>query len=239
MAEVSFVITSCGRMDLLERTMNSFLNHNTCPIAKYILVEDSADPETRRLIEQRYGGLFDEMIFNERRMGQIESVDAAYARVDTPYIFHCEDDWFFYRRGFIEDSLAVLAHDPSILTVWLRELWDASRHNMERTIQVTGGGVMFRQVLPKQKKDCTWYGFTFNPGLRRLADYHLVGPFAAVGHELEIDSEYHQRGFYSAILEEGATESIGQGRHVPDIGESAGPSGLSLKEKLRRWRRSG
>ena len=44
----------------------------------------------------------DILIFNENRQGQIKSVDYAYSMVETPYIFHLEDDWEFYESYFIE-----------------------------------------------------------------------------------------------------------------------------------------
>ena len=42
--KVTFVLLSCGRLDLLEKTLNSFLRYNNYPIERYIIVEDSADP---------------------------------------------------------------------------------------------------------------------------------------------------------------------------------------------------
>ena len=40
--EVTFVLTSCGRPDLLEKTLDSFLKYNTFVIKNYIITEDSA-----------------------------------------------------------------------------------------------------------------------------------------------------------------------------------------------------
>ena len=47
-------------------------------------------------------------------------IDLAYSNVDTEWIFHCEDDWEFYREGFVEDSMALLEANPEALQVWLR-----------------------------------------------------------------------------------------------------------------------
>lgn len=58
----------------------------------------------------------------KKNLGQIKSIDLAYQEVKTDYIFHCEDDWLFYRSGFIEDSMTILESDQSILTVWLRDI---------------------------------------------------------------------------------------------------------------------
>ena len=78
--------------------------------------------------------------------------------------------------------------------------------------------------------DC-WHGFTFNPGLRRLSDYRLLGgsyekqprtmyvvaktPTAALPFEVEASAFYHRLGYRAFILEEGGyVRHIGEDRHV-------------------------
>ena len=52
-----------------------------------------------------------ELIFNEKKKGQIQSIVDTYSKINTPYIFHCEDDWVYTRKNFIEDSLKILKTD--------------------------------------------------------------------------------------------------------------------------------
>lgn len=231
---ITFVVTSCARPELLARTLDSFQAFNTCPITRYIVVEDSGQPDMLEFLERRYGNLFDDILFNDTRLGQIKSIDRAYAQIDTPYIFHCEDDYEFFRSGFIEDSLSVLKYDPGAITVWLRNLWECNRHKFELRIRYTDTGVMYRRVLPKVSQKHTWYGFTFNPGLRRRADYDRIKPYNMVGHELEINYAYHALGFHGVTLEEGAARDIGRGHHVADVGE---PLHRRMRDHLRRRRR--
>ena len=40
----------------------------------------------------------------------------------TEYIFQAEDDWFFYRKSFIEDSLSIMLSNSNISTLFLRNL---------------------------------------------------------------------------------------------------------------------
>lgn len=218
-SEVTFVITSCGRPELLARTLDSFLKNNDAPIARYVLVEDSARPDVHGYIRERYGHVFDHLLFNEQNIGQISSIDRAYALVDTPYLFHCEDDFEFLRPGFIQESLSVLRHEPEAISVWLRHLWDCNKHKFSERIQYTPDGAMYRHVLPKIKRNASWYGFTFNPGLRRTADYRRVAPFSEIGHELEINYRYHELGYHGVVLEEGAAQHVGAGHHVGDSRE--------------------
>ena len=231
---VTFVVTSCGRPELLAKTLDSFRAFNTYPISRYIIIEDSGQPEMLEFLERNYGDFFDEILFNEPRLGQIKSIDRAYESVDTKYIFHCEDDYEFFRSGFVEDSLSVLEHDAEAITVWLRNLWECNRHKFELRIRYTADCVMYRCVLPKVSQKHTWYGFTFNPGLRRTADYRRIKPFSAVGHELEINYAYHELGFHGVTLEEGAARDIGRGHHVADVGE---PLHRRIRDYLRRRRR--
>src|SRR5688572_3336543 len=95
---ITFVLTSCGRFDLLEQTLSSFLTHNTAPISRYIIVEDSADPAVLSIVARLGGGI--EVLVNDPPIGQLAAIDRAYALVSTPYIFHCQDDWLFFRSGF-------------------------------------------------------------------------------------------------------------------------------------------
>ena len=48
--KVTVVITCCGRLGLLRRTLNTFKKYNTYPIEEYIIVDDSGDPK----IKQKY-----------------------------------------------------------------------------------------------------------------------------------------------------------------------------------------
>src|SRR5262245_44407505 len=122
--DTTVVVTSCGRHDLLERTLLSFRQFNTYGgIKRIIVVEDGeGDPSE---VCAKYST---ELLRIGQRVGQIAAIDRAYAQVDTPYIFHIEDDWEFYRSGFIERSKVILDNDPSTLLAWLRAWDDANGH---------------------------------------------------------------------------------------------------------------
>jgi len=218
MERMTFVLTSCGRPDLLKQTLDSFFQHNNYPIEKYIIIEDSTDERMQQWVLDNYGSVF-EVIINRPKLGQIRSVDKAYSRVQTPYIFHCEDDWRFFRGNFIGESLSVLRKDPRTLQVWLRDLWDTNGHPPERTILRTEDGVLHRRVTLNYQG---WHGFSFNPGLRRKSDYDLVGSYEAIGHqypgidhEMAIGQKYRDLGYYATILEEAAVEHTGWDKRVP------------------------
>lgn len=209
---VSLVVTSCGRVDLLQRTIESFRRHNTFPISQSILIEDSCDESVYDRISSAFDGIFDTIILNESKLGQIKSIDAAYRQVESPYIFHCEDDWLFFRPGFIEDSFSVLETDTPTLMVWLRDQTEFAAERIGSDKLYTKQGVAYRDIVAEANPN--WHGFTFNPGLRRYADYVRIRPFDHVGEEYEINKRYHELGYRAAILENPAVEHIGQLRSI-------------------------
>lgn len=227
---ITGVLTSCGRHDLLARTLTSFYAFNTRPLAGMIVVEDGPDiPQGARapFAQQPI-----EWISTGRRVGQVAAIDYAYSRVKTPYIFHLEDDWEFYRPGFIEKSLPVLEANPKCLQVWIRALNDTQRHPVEPHVY-SDGGVPWRRLALEYHCQGVWHGFAFNPGLRRLADYVSIGgygvhtrfdPAKPGASESAIGRVYRQRDFYAAILcdENGAgyVRHTGGGRHVGPISSS-------------------
>jgi hypothetical protein len=209
MKQVTFALTACGRPDLLERTMDSFISHNTYPIDKYIITEDSTIAGLNDKLIVKYSDLNIEWIINETRKGQIESIDNMYSKIGTDYIFHCEDDWLFTQDSFIEKSMEILDNNSNILLVWLRAHNDTNGHPV--TIYNNDYDLINYNYL------VAWHGFTFNPALRRLSDYKLVAPYSSVGHEYDLSIRYKELGFKAAILKDKHVEHIGWNRHMNDI----------------------
>ncbi len=209
-ADITVVVTSYNRHDLLAHTPGKFPLHETEDrVARILVAEDGdADPSA---VCARFGA---EHFRTMERVGQIKLIDQAYARVQTPFIFHLEDDWEFYRPGFMEKSRALLARDPKILLVQLRASNDTGGHPLSHSAPDNSFGVMATGYC-----DC-WHGFTFNPGLRRLSDYRLLGgsyekqprttyviaktPTAALPFEVEASAFYHRLGYRAFILDEAA-----------------------------------
>lgn len=209
---VSVVLTSCGRLDLLKRTVESFMAFNTYPITEYIMVDDSANKAVHDEIRRLYPDWT--LVLEDRHLGQSACIDAAYDRVRTKYIFHMEDDWEFFKGGFIEPSIKILEHDPGILQVWV--LW-GNKHTIEPPV-FKADDVEYRLLGSMGM----WHGFSWNPGLRRKSDWLRIAPFASFvptkGHWLltegRIGQKYHELGYRVAILNDEYSRHIGAGRHV-------------------------
>lgn len=230
-SDVTVVLTSCGRFDLLKTTIETFLQFNSYPVRKFIITEDSGKEEVYNVIPKGLESYFS-VIINQPALGQTKSIDLAYSMVDTEYIFHCEDDWEFYRSGFIEDSLNILKSNSQILQVWLRDFYhDIKVHCSFHYLgsRKTEENAVFYKV-ESTKSD--WQGFSFNPGLRRLKDYQLVESYQKFESEKALSKKYAELGFYAVILENSAVAHTGWGKHVEDVREK---KKKRSKKKKHQW----
>jgi hypothetical protein len=208
MEKITFTLTACGRPDLLEKTMDSFFKFNTYPIEKFKIIDDSTTKGVNDRLIEKYKEHNIEWIHNTERLGQTKSIDIMYSDIDTKYIFHCEDDWEFTKHGFIEKSIPILEEHSYIVLVGLRAHNDTNGQPIEIYNKDFDLMAMNFQGI--------WHGFTFNPGLRRLAEYLLVKPYESIGWETELSIEYKKLGYRAAILKDKHVEHIGWNRHIQD-----------------------
>ena len=234
---ITLVITSCGRLNLLQRTVRSFLAYNTYPIKEAIIIEDSGklDLRSQLAIDLPFPVKF---IHNQINLGQIKSIDTAYAEVKTPYIFHCEDDWEFFKPGFIETSLDILRRDPKVICVWLRAYADTNEHPIER---LPHGRYNYMAL----GFDRFWHGFTFNPGLRRTRDCMRLHPHCELEvlrnkkpmmiGEIDLSIYYKMLGYRAAITNDpdGYVRHIGDDDHIK-LPWEPGPLIAATKKRVKK-----
>lgn len=230
---IALVVTSCGRANLLYQTLRTFSEFNTLRINEAIVIEDGGLDHDHKLL----AGMLKldpehlTIIKNETNLGQIRSIDRAYQAVTSDYIFHCEDDWEFYRGGFMEISLKILKEDSSIFCVWLRAHNDTNGHPIDSVVHETVDGISYH-LMSKYYKD-VWHGFTLNPGLRRRSDCLAMGPYIdlPLAHvlpkrtkvaESDISIHYHRLGYTGAITsnKDGFVRHIGEDYHLANEWES-------------------
>ena len=216
--EITFVLISNDRLELLEKTLSSFFTYNTCKIKRFIIIDDSNSNRISAFLSNNYPEI--EFISNKKRLGQIASIDKAYNMVDTEWIFHCEDDWEFFEKGFIENSMAILCEYPKIINVWIRDLNDTNGHPYEKKLLQTKCGIQFHLMKTSYKR--WWHGFTFNPSLKRLSDWEKIGRYKDCKiritdkskrfdkpREADIGEMYYRLGYRAAILTQGYIRHTG------------------------------
>jgi hypothetical protein len=219
--DITICLTSCGRFDLLEKTISSLVTYwDGLPPAEFLIHEDSGKIPTELAIDlnrflKRHWQI--EAQWNvSTYAGQVNAIDSLYTRVQTPYIFHCEDDWEFYQEGFIGDSRSVLEAEANAACVWIRHPNDRNGHTILPEMKVTKQGVRYQHLAHRFKG--SWHGMTWSPGLRRLKDYKSVGTFGSfcewrsndhIISEMQYNKRYYEAGFSGMTLCRGFVKHIG------------------------------
>ncbi|MHC8322698.1 glycosyltransferase family 2 protein [Pseudomonas sp. GB2N2] len=231
-SQITLVVTSCGRLDLLKATLASFDQFNTAPIREVFITEDSGAEGVHEIIPAHWKGHCTVFV-NRPKLGQLASIDLSYEHVTTPYIFHCEDDWEFYRPAFIEDSMTVLESRPEILQVWLRSYnHDLRVHSPYIRLgerEVVGGVACYPLISDKPE----WQGFSLNPGLRRMKEYRLCAPFSSFSGEKALSQKYAALNLVAVTLEADAVMHTGFGLHVQTAVERERKARRSRREQIK------
>jgi hypothetical protein len=165
--DYTLALTSCNRHALLRITLDSFIKYaDIKPVATVIVEDGGVDAPGWLDCDHQKQNLPNKIwIKNVPKLGQVASIDRAYAEIKTEYIFWMEDDWEFLDTGFIVKSYDILKEYPGISQVnlrgsrWGHTLVDDPRYPFKIAEPGWGGG---------------YGGLAWNPGLRRLSDYKEV-----------------------------------------------------------------
>jgi len=209
MSNVTVIITSCNRFDLLEKTISSFMQFNTYPIKAYHLHNDGGHLHLDR-IRKKYP--FINIIHSSPRVGYAKSLDKLLELVDTEYVFTLEDDWLFYKNDmFISQSMYSLEYFKDIHQVWIR---DASDHNHPLGEEYKIVSIPVRDVKQGYRK--IWNGFSLNPGLRRMSDLKKWFPDGLSkcgdGDEATLAQHTARFGYRAVSLVNSSIKHLGWGR---------------------------
>jgi hypothetical protein len=227
------VLTSCGRFDLLQATVASFLEH--FETAKIIVAEDSGRAGEAAAFAAMVPAV--EMRVNAPKLGQLRSIDRLYATLATPYVVHLEDDWGFTRSLDLESVIRFLEARPDISVVCIaHRVYDPRYGKGARTTRYEGIDYLVWDLDAHPK----WFSYSFNPSVARLAFWRECGSFARFVTEEDLSKFCKERGLRIAMVVPGIADHIGDDRHAPDPFQPARPRTLiaRLKRSLaKRWAR--
>lgn len=223
---VTVCITSCGRLDLLAETLAAFRRHNTG--GRYLLSEDSTDPAVIATLRSTYPEMT--VLSGEQRLGLMGSIDRLYSRVETPYIFHLEDDWAFDGPVNWNAAIACLEQRPEIANVSVRDIHEIKEKYRTRSDPATIAGTEFRVMRRDAHPES--FGWSSNPGLITRALYAQYAPFGRAIHD-RMSGIIKADGKTLAYLLPGVARHIGQERTVTDPMMPARP-----KSRPAKWLRA-
>jgi hypothetical protein len=218
---VTLFITSCGRPELLKKTLDSFVKFNTYPITEVILCEDSGINGIVDFVKNilPYPIIF---CYNEIRIGQMKTIEKYTQLIKTPYVFHLEDDYEFFDSGFIELSFRILDLDPRISQVLLED----EQHNYPK-VEINNPlcyKVMTNKLgeINANNGDGPLTVFSWRPSLKRIEIQKLRMPYQPWDDEYTIQLKVNKLDYYSVVTKNnkngrpGFCTHIGKNYHVPE-----------------------
>lgn len=206
--EVTLFITSCGRPHLLKQTLESFMKFNTYPIKEAIICEDSGNINAIDFVKNILNFPCN-IIYNNKRIGQMRSIENGVKYITTPYVFHCEDDWEFYCPGFIELSMQILQSNDKISQVLLRSYDEyIKRYNFK----IINSDNNYRQITLSDSRQI----YSFNPSLKRVDIQMLNIPYEDWDDEFTIQNKINDLGFFAVVTNNvnGFVTHIGWNYHI-------------------------
>lgn len=197
------LLTSCGRPDLLQATLNSLLGMKI-PV---IVHEDSDDTESIIKICKGYNA----SCILTNGIGQHKSIEFFLRSIDhiegEMYYLHLEDDWQFEGNfKWIHDSIQVLEDDKNIIKVLCRK---DTPHPCNHD-RITEDGIEYGIIEPWTNDGIKWFGFSWNPGVTRVDLLKTYLPLPKF--EENLAGEMWRRGHKVAELKNKVYHHIGDGR---------------------------
>jgi len=216
MQDVSVVVTSYNRPDLLKRTLESFNNAIQYDFGPKIVIDDFSSLEFTDEIREVCKSCGFTYIGMPYKCGQLKCIDSAYRAIRTPYIFHCEDDWLFEnnsetKHNLIDNMKQLLEYDNDAVVILARK--DCPLGSINQVKQTHNGIGYYQHNLWWNGQ---WGGYTLNPGLIRKSDYetHINSFYNHFTDESKVSVYYLKLGKYILNLDE--TQQcyyhIGEGR---------------------------
>jgi hypothetical protein len=229
-ARLTPVLTSCGRFDLLEETVASFLAHFAPE--RLVIAEDSLNAAGADDFARRFPVA--DMRVNASKLGQMRSIDALYATLATPYVLHLEDDWRFDAGVDLGRVMSFMEARPDISVVCVGYRFDRRYRRTARKTEHAG----IEYLVWDLDAHPMWFSYSFNPSVGRVALWREIGPFARFGTEEAISQFCKARGMRIAMAVPSIATHIGGERHAHDPYQpvrSKSPLHKLKRSLVKRW----
>ena len=258
---ITFTITTCKRLDLFKKTMNSILNcfEDLNMVDYFFCIDDNSSEEDRKIMRELYP-FFTFYFKNEEEKGHVKSMNIIRNHIlnitQTPYILHFEDDWrFFCKKKYITDAFEVLNENEKLGQC----LFNKNYIEIETDIAVVKGGDYhltkngFRYYIHEyndtEEKQVKWLNkhgqglsssywphFSLRPSLMRAKVLKELGEFnlEAPHFEMEYAYRYVKLEYISAFFEN--IYCIHMGRLTSQIGDKNAVNAYSLNNEKQFYK---
>ena len=219
---VLLTITSCKRLDLFTRTVNSMLRTWTDldQVDSFLCIDDNSSEEDRAAMKAAFP-FFEFYWKTPAERGHRASMNIIWERLRTvqpTYWVHLEDDWLFFRRGsYVRDPIAILERPAAAAANVQQLLYNRNYAELYSDGWGINGGTPLEPsdstgVLLHQKdvavtgRNCAyWPHYSFRPSVIRVAPILALGNYDSRNTFFERDyadrwfAAGHRSAFYDDI----------------------------------------
>jgi hypothetical protein len=224
MMHVTLCLTIGRRPALLQQTLTSLLDLGD--FAKVIAINDFRDRATNDMFMSLCPD--GQLISLDKQLGHHGAVDFMYQHVTTPYVLHCEDDWFFDARLDIPRAMDLLKSNSKISQVCLRHISDFQFPD-EIEQRLTSVNTTAASYFRLDSTHPQWHGYTFNPHIALLETWKTLGGFSQFKKERHISRQLREQGMFTAYIDPGSCVHIGDEQSVSN--DLSAPSRMRLLRK--------
>lgn len=232
---ITITSTTCKRLDLFKKTINSFLecclDFDKFEIDKWLVMDDNSSQEDRDEMKKLYPFM---TFYNKTRAqkGHARSINLMLRHVNTPYLFHLEDDWqFYYKDNFFTLLYQVLQEKDEYKQVLLNNMYgEIPEHEQliggywNRVAESGLNYIVHEYTATEEEKtafnrkwqfkpNCAyWPHFSFRPGLSKVQLFRDLGEFNEdVWHfEMNYAHKYVAKGYKTCFLPGMVCKHIGK-----------------------------
>lgn len=219
--KITITMTMCKRYDLFRKTVISFINccEDAHLIDEWIVVDDNSSNDDRNkailefpFIKFIWKGMEDK--------GHARSMNIIQKLVTTPYIFHIEDDWLFYRKEkYLSICIDILESNSSYGQCLLNRSYGerdvcyditcsspmkfSKNNRYYEHVYYTGKELEdFNNTKPT--KHCVyWPHYSLRVGMTRRDIFDKIGMFneSADHFEMEYAFRYVEKGYKTVFMD--------------------------------------
>ena len=239
--KIDITLTTYKRRDLLQKTMESFLN--TCLdfdlVNRWLVGDDGSSKEDIKWMKEKYSFL---TIYQNSKKGQASNINNIFSKVETDWFFHMEDDWLFLKKDNYIRKLFDIVFDNELIKNATLRFWTGDKKDIRQT--PNGTQYFIHNYLPvrpsrvqkrlseKEKQrikeaDALWCGYTLNPSLQHKETINKLGRYnEEIIFKRNWDRpqaiKYYELGYKRANLMENYIEHIGENNSAYDIRQKGG-----------------
>ena len=197
-SDTTTFVLSCDRLDVLEKTLESFYNTRDY-VTKMVILDDSAKPGIFETLVEKYGHDCDVICFPRNR-SQWFAMDFMVSYCDSDYIFYLEDDWELLQTGYLNKSKQILEKYREVGVVdisWRTFEWQGIDSYEKKLID---GEFFWKKPWKITDHHLAWHAWCGSPNLRRRDDLIMLGRVEKWHNEWNIDRKFTALGFKGVYL---------------------------------------